>query len=81
MILLMIIFGLILSIPAMAIFWLIERNLNSDYLMWQKKTILSTYSFISVWITFYIVDKGFITRWPQQTVWVLIYSITIVMGI
>jgi amino acid transporter len=81
MIILMIIFGLILSIPAMAIFWLIVKNLNSDYLIWKKKIILSAYSFISVWITFYLVDNGFITRWTQQTVWVLIYSITIVIGI
>jgi hypothetical protein len=81
MIFVMIIVGLLCSIPAMIVFWLIKRSLKIDYSDWKKKTILSLYSFLSVWITFYIVDNGFITRWSEQTVWVLIYSITIVIGI
>ena len=81
MIFVMIIVGFLCSIPAMIIFWLIKRNLKIEYSDWKKKTILSFYSFLSVWITFYIVDNGFITQWSEQTVWVLIYSLTIVFGI
>lgn len=81
MIFVMIIVGFLCSIPAMLIFWLIKRNLKIEYSDWKKKTILSLYSFLSVWITFYVVDNGFITQWSEQTVWVLIYSLTIVLGI
>ena len=81
MIFLMLIFGLFLSMPAMIIFWLIQRKLNSDISVWKNKIILSLYSFSSVWLTFYIVDNGFVTRWSDQTVWVLIYSLTIVLGV
>ena len=81
MILLMILFGLFLSIPAMVIFWLIQRKLNSKISLWKNKIILSVYSFLSVWLTFYIVDNGFITRWSEQTIWVLIYSLTISIGV
>ena len=71
----MIIVGGLLSIPAMIIFWLILRNWN------RSKIVLSAYSFISVWITFYFVDSAFIMDWPRQTMWVIIYSLTIVIGI
>lgn len=81
MILLMILFGLFLSIPAMVVFWLIQRKLNSKISLWKNKIILSVYSFLSVWLTFYIVDNGFITRWSEQTIWVLIYSLTISIGV
>jgi len=73
--------GLISSIPAMVIFELIKRRLNNKVSDMKKKKILSFYSFLSVWITFLIVDKGFIIRWSEQTIWVLIYSLTIVLGI
>ena len=46
-----------------------------------EKIILSLYAFLSVWITFFIVDNGFVTRWSEQTIWVLIYSLTIVIGV
>jgi hypothetical protein len=78
---LMILFGLILSLPSMILFYLIKRNLRENVSSWLKKSVLSVYSFLSVWLTFYIVDKGFITKWSEQTIWVLIYSITIVLGI
>ena len=77
----MILVGLISSIPAMVIFGLIKRILNAKVSDLEEKTILSFYSFLSVWITFFILDKGFITRWSEQTIWVLIYSLTIVMGV
>tara|TARA_R110000744_G_scaffold380240_1_gene500382 strand:- start:55 stop:456 length:402 start_codon:yes stop_codon:yes gene_type:complete len=77
----MILVGLISSIPAMVIFGLIKRRLNNKVSDLKEKTILSFYSFLSVWITFSIVDKGFIIRWSEQTIWVLIYSLTIVLGV
>ena len=77
----MIIVGFLLSIPAMIIFWLIKRGIKSKFTNWKEKLILSIYSFFSVWTTFYIVDKGFITRWSEQTIWVLIYSLTIVIAV
>jgi cyanate permease len=80
-IIVMIIVGFLSSIPAMAIFWLIKRFLKNKYSSVNEKIILSIYSFLSVWITFFIVDSGFITRWSEQTIWVLIYSLTIVVGV
>ena len=77
----MIIVGFLSSIPAMIIFWLIKRSIKSKFTNWKEKLILSIYSFLSVWTTFYIVDNGFITRWSEQTIWVLIYSLTIVIGV
>lgn len=77
----MILVGLISSIPAMVIFGMIKRRLNNKVSDLKEKTILSFYSFLSVWITFFIVDKGFIIRWSEQTIWVLIYSLTIVLGV
>ena len=77
----MIIVGFLLSIPAMVIFWLIKRSLKNKYSQLTEKTIVSIYSFLSVWTTFYIVDNGFITKPSEQTIWALLYSLTIVIGI
>ncbi|MBD0825471.1 hypothetical protein ICJ85_15760 [Aestuariibaculum marinum] len=77
----MILVGLISSIPAMVIFGLIKQRLKNKVSDLKEKIILSFYSFLSVWITFYIVDNGFITQWSEQTIWVLIYSLTIVIGV
>ncbi|MEG3660198.1 hypothetical protein V5097_22500 [Arenibacter palladensis] len=77
----MIIVGFLSSIPAMVIFWFIKRSLKSKYSNLTEKIILSLYAFLSVWITFFIVDNGFVTRWSEQTIWVLIYSVTIVIGV
>tara|TARA_R110001606_G_scaffold23020_2_gene77887 strand:+ start:4997 stop:5398 length:402 start_codon:yes stop_codon:yes gene_type:complete len=77
----MIIVGFLSSIPAMLIFWFIKRSLKSKYSNLAEKIILSLYAFLSVWITFFIVDNGFVTRWSEQTIWVLIYSVTIVVGV
>ena len=77
----MIIVGFLSSIPAMVIFWFIKRSLKSKYSNLTEKIILSLYAFLSVWITFFIVDNGFVTRWSEQTIWVLIYSLTIVIGV
>ena len=81
MIFIMIIFGFLFSIPAMVIFWLIKESLKNKYSNLKDKVILSLYAFLSVWITFYIIDDGFITSWSKKIIWVLVYSLTIVMGI
>ncbi|ASV29007.1 hypothetical protein CJ263_01485 [Maribacter cobaltidurans] len=73
--------GSLFSIPAMIVFGLIQKSFKPFMPIWRRKLILSIYSFLSVWITFYIVDEGFITRWTDQTVWPLIYSLIIVIGV
>lgn len=77
----MIIVGFLSSIPAIVIFWFIKRSLKSKYSNLTEKIILSLYAFLSVWVTFFIVDNGFVTRWSEQTIWVLIYSFTIIIGV
>jgi hypothetical protein len=77
----MILYGLVLSIPAMLLFWLIQRKLIITFNDNKAKLILSVYSFISVWITFYIFDRGFIERGFQQIFWAVTYSLTIVIGV
>ena len=81
MIFIMIIVGFLFSIPAMVIFWLIKQSLKNKYSNLKGKVILSFYAFLSVWITFYIIDNSFITSWSKKIIWVLVYSLTIVMGI
>ena len=77
----MMLYGLVLSIPSMLLFWLIQRQLKNNLNENKTKLILSVYSFFSVWITFYIFDKGFVERGFQQIFWVVIYSLTIVIGV
>ncbi|MGK4568193.1 hypothetical protein [Flavobacterium sp. 3HN19-14] len=81
LIFIMFICGFIFSIPAMIIFQIIQSRLIKKIKENKLKIILSIYSFISVWITFYILDKGFIERGIEQLLWVIIYSITIVLGV
>ncbi len=77
----MMLYGLVLSIPSMLLFWLIQRQLKNNLNENKTKLILSVYSFFSVWITFYIFDRGFVERGLQQIFWVVIYSLTIVIGV
>jgi hypothetical protein len=77
----MMLYGLVLSIPAMLLFWFIQQKLTNTLNDNKAKLILSVYSFISVWITFYIFDRGFIERGYQQIFWAVTYSLTIVIGV
>ena len=77
----MMLYGSVLSIPSMLLFWLIQRQLKNNLNENKTKLTLSVYSFFSVWITFYIFDKGFVERGFQQIFWVVIYSLTIVIGV
>lgn len=81
MLFIMILFGLFLSLPAMAVFWLIQRSLKPTISAGKQKIILSIYSFLSVWMTFYVVDSGFVTRGWDQITLVLIYALTIALGV
>ena len=65
----------------MLLFWLIQRQLKNNLNEIKTKLILSVYSFFSVWITFYIFDREFVERGFQQIFWVVIYSLTIVIGL
>ena len=75
-IILMILFGGGYSIPAMLVFWLIQRTLKSKLEVWKIKTLLSLYSFLSVWTTFYIVYKN----WTDEFDWVIAYSLIMILG-
>lgn len=77
----MILYGLVLSIPTMILFWFLQKKLMKVFTIDNTKLILSAYSFSSVWITFYVFDKGFVERGFQQIFWVIIYSLTIVLGV
>lgn len=73
--------GLLLSIPAMLVFWLIQAYQKSNNQIWEKKFILTVYSFSSVWLTFFFIDNEFLKKWTEQSIWILIYSITISVGV
>ena len=78
----MILCGFILSIPAMIVFYLIEqKTINTSLSKNIVKVILSVYSFCSVWITFYILDKRSIESGSNLVFWSLVYSLTIVFGV
>lgn len=81
LIVVMILCGLILSTPAMLLFLSIQRKLIKTLTNNKVKLILSIYSFTSVWMTFYLFDRGFVERGIQQMTWVIIYSLTIVVGV
>jgi len=75
-ILIVILNGLIFSIPAMIIFWILARNLEGKFTTNRLKIILSIYSFISVWVTFYLIGFEY-----EKVYWVITYSLIIVSGV
>lgn len=77
----MIAYGLILSVPAMLLFWLLQRKLINTLTTTKVKLFLSAYAFVSVWITFYLFDPEFMKSGFPQLLWVLIYSLTLVLGV
>jgi len=48
--------GLILSIPAMIIFWFLQKKLFEKCTVIKSKVILSIYSFVSVWVTLFLIN-------------------------
>ena len=78
----MILCGFILSMPAMIVFYLIElKTKNTSLSKNVVKVILSLYSFCSVWITFYVLDRRSIESGSNLVFWALIYSLIIVFGV
>ncbi len=77
----MIVVGLLSSIPSMVYFYLISKYLINKYSNYRRKIILTIYSFLSVWITFYIIDNGSIIKWSKSNIWVLSYSLTMVIAV
>ncbi len=77
----MMLVGLIFSIPAVVVFYILLTLIKTRLDKWLIKVFLSIYSFASVWVTFYLFDSSFMTDWIGQTLWVLIYSLTIVLGV
>lgn len=81
LLLVMILIGSVLSVPAMLLFCLIQHKLQNIVTNTKAKVLLSVYSFTSVWVTFYLVDRGFVERGSNQLSMVLLYSLTIVIGV
>jgi hypothetical protein len=79
--LIMILIGSVLSVPAMLLFYLIQYKLRNIVTIIKAKLLLSIFSFASVWVTFYIADSGFVERGSMQLAIVLLYSLTIVIGV
>lgn len=81
LLLVMILIGSVLSVPAMLLFCLIQHKLQNIVTNTKAKLLLSAYSFASVWVTFYLVDRGFVERGSNQLAMVQLYSLTIVIGV
>ena len=77
----MIVVGLLSSIPSMVYFYLISKYLIKKYSNYRRKIILTFYSFLSVWVTFYIIDNGSIIKWSKSNIWVLTYSLTMIIAV
>ena len=77
----MIPFGLVLSSPAILFFGLIQREISNKVTNFNAKNILSLYSFLYVWITFYILEKNFVAGDIHELSWAISYSLTIVIGV
>ena len=77
----MILIGSVLSVPVMLLFCLIQHKLQNIVTSTKAKVLLSAYSFTSVWVTFYLADRGFVERGSNQLSMVLLYSLTIVIGV
>ena len=75
-------FGLVVSLPALFLFWLSYRVLQSKAwkgLIW--KLIFSLLGISLVWITFFILDRKFLNE-PDfnNMVWPLAYSVCLFIG-
>lgn len=73
--------GTLFSMPAMAIFYLIQCKLMGKLSLFGVKLILSIYAFTSVWISFYLFDHEFVQPHFNQFFWVVIYAITITVAV
>ncbi|WP_166387215.1 hypothetical protein [Polaribacter sp. 11A2H] len=77
----MMLFGAVLSVPTMVVFWWIQSSLNAKLPIWKHKTILSIYSLTAICATFYVVDYRSVTSFSERTSGILIAAVTIVLAI
>ena len=77
----MMLFGAVLFVPTMVVFWWIQSSLNAKLSIWKHKTILSIYSLIAIWATFYVVDYRSVTSFSERTSGILIAAVTMVLAI
>ena len=77
----MMLFGAVLSVPTMVIFWWIQSSLDTNLSIWKHKTILSIYSLIAIWATFYVVDYRSVTSFSERKSGILIAAVTMVLAI
>ncbi len=79
---LMIFTGAIVSIPIIALFYLVKRILQK-YTESTRiiKLLLSFYSVIAIYIMFLIVDHSFVFSLDNNLAWPVIYSITMLASI
>jgi hypothetical protein len=74
--------GFVLSIPTMFLFYFLNFYLTKNsFELRRRKFILSGFSIIGVYLTFYLYDKGFIFSSIQSFLWPTIYSFTIVLSV
>ena len=77
----MMLFGAVLFVPTMVVFWWIQSSLNAKLSIWKHKTILSIYSLTAICATFYVVDYRSVTSFSERTSGILIAAVTIVLAI
>jgi hypothetical protein len=77
------VFGLVLSLPSLFLFWLLFKELkSSSRSIWLKKLLLSLVGIVFIWITFYLLDRKYFSEVDFQTLmWPGIYSITLPIGV
>lgn len=77
---LMVVVGLILSIPTMIIFYFLNSTITKkNNSLWKRKLILSFLSFSGVWLTFYLLDNKFMFKSFKTMLWPIIYSFTMIV--
>lgn len=78
----MVLFGLVLSLPALLLFYFLYKELGKRSIEeWKQKLIFSLVGTILIWITFYIYDSGYFSGIDFSIlIWPLSYSIALIAG-
>src|SRR5689334_19358736 len=77
----MILFGLLLSLPSLFLFWYLSDELNDRALKSRnKKLILCLCGVFLIWITFFLMNKSLFSKWNFYDYnWPLSYSFVMVL--
>lgn len=77
-----ILFGSLLSIPALFLFWLLYKDIRDSSLNYLVKKIFLSFIGISlVWISFILMNRSFFKNLEINTlVWPIAYSICLIIG-